>query len=117
MESDLPLLDQDRIARAAEGLIESFGRDALAEANRRAKVLRSAGSDAAAKTWESISRRIETRHEDDPKAVRDLPCAKCGGTDLDIPEEPGDRSIVICLDCAAVERYGDLRRRTATPSG
>ena len=110
MESDLPLLDQDRIARAAEGLIENFGSLALAEANRRAQVLRSAGSDAAAMTWESISKRIETRTEHAVQPVAALRCGKCGGTELDIPVGAEDRSIVICLGCAAVERYGASTR-------
>ncbi len=37
MDTDLPLLDHDRIARAAEGMISNHGRNALAEALRRAQ--------------------------------------------------------------------------------
>lgn len=41
MNSDLPLLHHDRIARAAEAMISNYRKDALAEANRRAQTLRS----------------------------------------------------------------------------
>ena len=61
MDTDLPLLDHDRIARAAEGMISNHGKDALAEANRRAKTLRSSGCDSAAVTWESICELIQLR--------------------------------------------------------
>jgi hypothetical protein len=61
MDSDLPLLDQDRIARAAEGMISNYGKDALAEAVRRVKTLRSTGCDAAASTWESVCKMIQVR--------------------------------------------------------
>ncbi len=54
MDTDLPLLDQDRIARAAEGMIFNHGKDALAEADRRAQALRYSGCDAAAGNWERI---------------------------------------------------------------
>ena len=61
MESDLPLLDQDRIARAAEGMIYNYGEGAMAEAARRAKTLRAEGCDTAAATWESICKLIQLR--------------------------------------------------------
>ncbi len=54
MDADLPLLDHDRIARAAEGMIANHGNDALAEAERRAQTLRSSGCDAAAGSWERV---------------------------------------------------------------
>ena len=61
MESDLPLLDQDRIARAAEGMISNYGKDALAEATERARTMRSAGCDATAAAWECICKVIRVR--------------------------------------------------------
>ena len=61
VESDLPLLDHDRIARAAEGMICNYGDGAMAEAARRAKTLRSSGCDSAATTWESICKLIQLR--------------------------------------------------------
>ena len=48
MDADIPLLDHDRITRAAEGMIANHGKDAMAEAERRAKTLRYSGCDAAA---------------------------------------------------------------------
>ena len=54
MDADLPLLDHDRITRAAEGMIANHGKDALAEADRRAQALRYSGCDAAAGNWERI---------------------------------------------------------------
>ena len=38
MEADRPLLDHDRIARAAEGMISCYGKAARAESDRRAQV-------------------------------------------------------------------------------
>jgi len=61
MEADLPLLDHDRIARAAEGMIYNHGKDALAEAERRAQTLRSAGCDDAAGSWERVCGIIKAR--------------------------------------------------------
>ena len=61
MDTDLPLLDHDRIARAAEGMISNHGKDALAEAEKRAQTLRSSGCDAAAGNWESIFELIQGR--------------------------------------------------------
>ena len=54
MDTDLPLLDHDRIARAAEGMISNHGNDALAEAEKRAQTLRSSGCEAAAGNWERV---------------------------------------------------------------
>jgi hypothetical protein len=54
MDTDLPLLDHDRIARAAEGMISNHGKDALSEAEKRAQNLRSAGCDTAAGNWERV---------------------------------------------------------------
>ncbi len=59
MDTDLPLLDHDRIARAAEGMISNHGKDALSEAEKHAQNLRSAGCDTAAAAWESISELIQ----------------------------------------------------------
>ncbi len=61
MDTDLPLLDHDRIARAAEGMISNHGKDALVEADRRVQTLRSAGCETAAATWESIYKLIQVR--------------------------------------------------------
>ncbi len=61
MDADLPLLDNDRITRAAEGMIANHGKDALAEAERRTQALRSAGCDTAATTWERICELIQLR--------------------------------------------------------
>ncbi len=61
MEADLPLLGHDRIIRAAEGMISNHGKNALAEAVRRARILRSAGCDSAAAAWESICEIIRVR--------------------------------------------------------
>jgi len=61
MDADLPLLDHDRITRAAEGMIANHGKDALAEAERRTQTMRSAGCDAAAGSWESIFELIQGR--------------------------------------------------------
>jgi hypothetical protein len=64
MEGDLPLIDHDRIARAAEGMISNYGKDALAEAVRRVQTLRSARCDTAASTWENICKIIQVRIAD-----------------------------------------------------
>ena len=61
MDTDLPLLDHDRIARAAEGMIANHGKDALAEAERRTQTLRSAGCDAAAGNWERVCGVLKVR--------------------------------------------------------
>ncbi len=61
MDTDLPLLDHDRIARAAEGMISNHGKDALAEAERRTQTLRSAGCEAAAGNWERVCGIIQVR--------------------------------------------------------
>ena len=61
MDTDVPLLDHDRIARAAEGMISNHGKDALAEVDRRIQTLRFSGCDTAAATWESIYKLIQIR--------------------------------------------------------
>lgn len=61
MDAELPLLDDDRIARAAEGMISNYGQGALAEADRRAKTLKSSGCDSTAAAWESICKLIQIR--------------------------------------------------------
>lgn len=111
METDLPLLDQDRITRAAEGMISNYGRDASAEANRRARTLRSAGSEAAARIWENICALIQVRDAGRPNGRWSAQCRRCSGINLDIPECAAPESIVSCLDCAAGERYRDFERR------
>jgi hypothetical protein len=75
MDTDLPLLDHDRIARAAEGMISNHGKNALAEAVRRAQVLRSAGCDSAAAAWESICELIQVDIGDSSRQKkRDAKC-------------------------------------------
>jgi hypothetical protein len=61
MDTDLPLLDHDRIARAAEGMISNHGKDALAEAVRRVQSMRSAGCDSTAAAWECVCEVIQGR--------------------------------------------------------
>jgi hypothetical protein len=61
MDTDHPLLDVDRIGRAAEAMIANYGKDASAVARRRAKMLRATGCAAAAATWEGISQLIQLR--------------------------------------------------------
>ena len=56
-----PDIDHHQIRRAADGMISNHGKDALAEAYRRAQTLRSAGCDAAAAAWESICELIQVR--------------------------------------------------------
>ena len=54
-------INWDQISRAADGMISNHGRGALAEAERRAQNLRSAGCYSAAVTWESIFELIQDR--------------------------------------------------------
>jgi hypothetical protein len=61
MEDEQPLLDDDRIIRAAEGMISNHGKNALAEADRRAQTLRSAGCVVAAANWGYVCDIIQVR--------------------------------------------------------
>ena len=61
MEDDPPLLDHDRIIRAADGMISNHGKDALAEAKRRAQNLRYSGCYSAAVGWDIICDHIQDR--------------------------------------------------------
>ena len=54
-------INWDQISRAADGMISNHGKDALVEAERRARTLRSAGCYSAAVTWESIFKLIQGR--------------------------------------------------------
>ena len=54
-------INWDQISRAADGMIYNHGKDALAEAERRAQSLRSAGCYSGALTWESICELIQNR--------------------------------------------------------
>ena len=54
-------IDWDKASRAADGMIFNHGKDALAEAERRARTMRSAGCYSAAVTWESIFELIQDR--------------------------------------------------------
>ncbi len=54
-------INWDQISRAADGMISNHGKDALAEAERRAQNLRFAGCYSAAVTWESIFELIQGR--------------------------------------------------------
>jgi hypothetical protein len=60
MDFDLDI-NWDQISRAADGMISNHGNDALAEGERRAQTLRSAGCYTAAMTWESICELIQGR--------------------------------------------------------
>ena len=61
MDTDSLFLDNDRIARAAEGMISNHGKDALAEAERRVQTLRALGCNEAVDIWESIRKLIQVR--------------------------------------------------------
>ncbi len=75
MDTDLPLLDHDRIARAAEGMISNHGKGALAEADRRIQTLRFSGCDSTAAAWESIREIIQVRIGGSPRQKkRDAKC-------------------------------------------
>jgi hypothetical protein len=54
-------INWDQISHAADGMISNHGKDALAEAERRARTLRSAGCYSAAVTWEFICKHIQDR--------------------------------------------------------
>ena len=64
MEDDPPLLDHDRIIRAADGMISNHGKDALAEAKRRAQSLRFAGCYSAAVNWVNVCEIIQEHSND-----------------------------------------------------
>ncbi len=61
MKSDPPLLDHDRYTRAAEAMIANYGSQALAEAVKRARAMRSSGCDTTADTWDYICKIIRAR--------------------------------------------------------
>jgi hypothetical protein len=61
MDLDLPLLDHDRLTRAAQELIANYGKDALAEGQRRARTMKAEGCDGTAGTWEYICQIIRAR--------------------------------------------------------
>ena len=63
MDFDLDI-NWDQISRAANGMISNHGKDALAEGERRAQTLRSAGCYSSAVTWESIFELIQDRSEE-----------------------------------------------------
>ena len=58
MEVNLDI-NWDQIGRATEGMISNHGKGALAEAERRAQNLRSAGCYSAAVAWEGICELIQ----------------------------------------------------------
>ncbi len=53
-------INWDQISRAADGMISNHGKDALAEAERRAQTLRLAGCYSAV-AWENICEVIQDR--------------------------------------------------------
>ncbi len=114
MDTDLPLLDHDRIARAAEGMISNHGKGALAEAVRRIQTLRSAGCDTAAATWEHICELIQVRAGGRTDGRRSAQCRMCGGINLVIPEKPTPDSFVVCLDCGVSEKYWGFKLRVSS---
>jgi len=117
MDNDLPFVDQERIARAAEGMISNHGANAFAVADQRAQMLRSAGRDMAAATWQSISQLIQVRLGDCPDGRRSAHCRLCGGVNLNVPDWPQPQDMVLCLDCGIGERYGDLESRMQSGAG
>ena len=54
-------INWDKIDRAANEMISSFGADALGEAEKRAEAMRVHGQLAAAATWDSICKQIKAR--------------------------------------------------------
>ncbi len=56
-----PNIDHHQIRRAADGMISNHGKNALAEADRRAQTLRSAGCHSAAEAWKCICDLIQLR--------------------------------------------------------
>ena len=54
-------INWEQASRAADGMISNHGKDAFAEAERRAQTLRSAGCYSAAVTWEIICKHIQDR--------------------------------------------------------
>jgi hypothetical protein len=54
-------INWEQARRAADGMISNHGKNAVAEAQRRAQTLRSAGCYSAAVTWEIICRHIQDR--------------------------------------------------------
>ena len=54
-------INWDQISRAADEMVNNFGEDAVAEAERRAETMRSAGRYTVALTWESICQIIKDR--------------------------------------------------------
>ena len=117
MDNDLPFVDQQRVARAAEGMISNHGANAFAVADQRAQVLRSAGRDTAAATWESISELIQVRLGDCPDARRSAHCRLCGGVKLTMPAWPAPEDMVLCLDCGTAESFGELDCRLRAGEG
>ena len=117
MDNELPFVDQQRIARAAEGMISNHGANAFTVADQRAQLLRSAGRDMAAATWESISELIQIRLGDCPDGRRSAHCRLCGGINLNVPAWPAAEDMVLCLDCGTAERYGDLESRMRSGGG
>lgn len=112
MNTDLSLLDPDRLKRAADGMISNHGMDALEKANRRVQNLRSTGCDAAAEVWERICQLIQVRSGGQGMRVAiQARCRLCGSSNLGITQKPRPDSIVVCLNCGAGEKYRDFERR------
>ena len=59
LDFDEPLLDNDRLIRAATAMISSFGIQASAEASKRAEDMRLSGCYPTAATWDEISKIIK----------------------------------------------------------
>ena len=54
-------INWEQVSRAADGMISNHGKNAVAEAQRRAQTLRSEGCYSAAVTWEIICKHIQDR--------------------------------------------------------
>jgi 3-oxoacyl-[acyl-carrier-protein] synthase III len=60
MDIDLDI-NWDQMGRAADGMIENYGENALAEGQKRASNMRSAGRYSAAMAWVRICELIKER--------------------------------------------------------
>lgn len=62
MTTTIPI-DRKGIVRAAEGMIDSYGSQALTKAMERAQEMRAEGFESVANTWYLICQAIEDRQD------------------------------------------------------
>jgi len=111
MNSNLSLLDPERLTRAAEGMISNHGKDALEEAKRRLETLRFSGCDAAADIWERICQLIQVRVGSLEMPIAIPARCRLRGRDNPVdPQKPASDGTVVCLYCGASEAYRDFER-------